>query len=118
MARLAAIHVQREHGSRAALFGPAHHPAERWLAEFGAQQPAFDADDGIANLRDRKDVAHQVLAAFGDRQYAAPQPVDEIDLLDRIDPQIAGEPEPVDAAANVAVAVFEAVEIVLHPLGA
>lgn len=36
--RLAAIHVQRKHGLRAALLGPADHPAERWLAALGAEK--------------------------------------------------------------------------------
>ena len=65
----------------------------------------------------RQDIAHQILAALGHRQYAAPETIDEIDLLDRIDTQVAGQPELVDAAADVAVAVVEQVDIFLHPLG-
>ncbi len=81
-------------------------------------QPALGPDDGIADLGHRQDIAHQLLAAFGHRQHAPAQPVDEIDLLDGIDAQIAGEPELVDAAADIAVAVFEQVDIFLHPLRA
>jgi len=40
----------------------------------------------------------------------ASQPVDEIDLLHRIDAKVAGQPELVNAAADVAVAVFEQVD--------
>ncbi len=57
-----------------------------------------------------------MLGSLGDRQRIAPQPVDEIDLLHRIDAQIAGEPEPIDAAADVVIAVIEGGEILLHPL--
>src|SRR6202158_3078008 len=105
MARLATVHVQGKHRLRRALLGPAHQPAERWLADLRAQQAALGADDGIAGFRDGEDIAHQVLAAPRDRQRAAPQPVDEIDLLNWIDAQIAGQPELVDAAANVAIAI-------------
>jgi hypothetical protein len=48
MAGLAHIHVERKYGVRATLLGPAHHPAERRFAEFGAQKAALGADDGIA----------------------------------------------------------------------
>ena len=94
----------------AALLGPAHHPAQRRLADLGAQQAGLGADDGVADFRHRQNVAHQILAALRDRQHAAPQAVDEIDLLDRIDAQIAGQPELVDAAADVAVAIFKQVD--------
>ena len=104
------IEIEREHRLRVALLGPAHHPAERRLADFGAQQSALGADDGIADFRHRQDVAHQFLAAFRHRQRAAPQAVDEIDLLHRIDAQIAGQPELIDAAADVAVAVLEQID--------
>ena len=63
---------------------PTIQPSEG-CAAFGAEQSRFGADDGVADFRHRQDVAHQVLAALGDRQDAAPQAVDEIDLLQRID---------------------------------
>src|ERR1700733_76492 len=118
MTGIAYIEIKREHSIGAALLGPAHQPAQRRLADLGPQKPRLGADDGIAHLGYGENIAHQILAALGDRQGAAPQPVDEIDLLDRIDAQIAGEPELVDAAADIAVAVLEQVDVFLHPLRA
>src|SRR5258708_2119855 len=48
MARLRTIHVEREHGLRRALLGPANHPAQRRLASLGTQQTGLGADDGVA----------------------------------------------------------------------
>ena len=96
---------------------PTTQPRHR-LADLGAEQTGLGADHGVADLGHRQDIAHQVLAALRHRQHAAPQPIDEVDLLDRIDPQVAGQPELVDAAADVAIAVVEQVDIFLHPLGA
>src|SRR5215469_10178285 len=73
-------------------------------------------DDRFSGPGDRQDVAHQVLAALADRQRAAPQAIDEIDLLNRVDAQISGEPELIDAATDIAVAVFKQVDIFLHSL--
>jgi len=42
----------------------AHQPAQRRLAEFGAQQAGLGADDAVADLGDGQDIAHQFLAAF------------------------------------------------------
>src|SRR3954469_12447578 len=114
MARLEAIHVQCKNRVAAAVLDPPHHPAQRWLSGFGPEQAALGAYHGIADPSDRQYVAHDILTAFRNRQYAAPQPVDKINLLHRVDAKISGEPELVDAAADVAVAVFEQVEILLH----
>src|SRR3974390_453898 len=81
------------------LFGPTHQPAKRGLADFGAKQPALGADHGVANPGDGQDIANQLLTAFRHRQCAAPQAIDEIDLLNRVDAQSAGQPELVDAPA-------------------
>src|SRR6516164_7445798 len=107
MARLADVEVEREHGARITLLGPTHEPAERRLADLGAEEPALGADDGVADLGDGQDIANQLLTSFGHRQCAASQAIDEIDLLNRIDPQVSGEPKLVDAATDIAVAIFE-----------
>src|SRR5436309_2803710 len=104
MARLSNIDIEGEYRLRAALFGPADDPAERGLAEFGAEQSGLGPDDRIANPGHGEDIAHQILATLRNRQRAAAQAVDEIDLLDRIDAQLAGQPELIDAAADFAVA--------------
>src|SRR5665213_2820092 len=117
MARLGAIEIEGKHRGRAALLDPAYQPAERRVTGFRPEQAGLGADDGIADFGHRDDVAYQILATPGNRQRAAPQPVDEIDLLHRIDAQSAGQPELVDAAADVAIAIFKQVEIFLHPLG-
>src|SRR4029077_19363839 len=117
MARLADVEIERENRARIALLGPPPQPAERGFADLGTKQPALGADDGVAGLGDGQDIANQLLTAFGDGQCAAPQAIDEIDLLNRIDAQVSGQPELVDAAADIAVAIFEQVEIFLHPLG-
>ena len=57
------------------------------LSPFGAQKSALGADHGVASLGHRQDIARQILAAFRDRQCAAPQAIEEIDLLHRIDAQ-------------------------------
>src|SRR6476646_5012204 len=118
MARLAYIEVERKHRLRIALLGPTDQPAQRRLAALRAHDAGFGADNRIARTRDRQDIAHQLLSAFRDRKRAAPQAIEEIDLLKRIDPQVTGQPELVDAAANVAVAVFEEIDILLPPFGA
>ena len=41
MARLQAIHVEREHRRGLALLDPTHHPAQRRLADFGTEQAQF-----------------------------------------------------------------------------
>src|SRR5258708_5525909 len=114
MARLMAVHIEREHRTRAVLLGPPDQPTERGPANLGTEKACLGTDDGIARFRDGEDIAHQFLAALRDRQRAAPQPVDEIDLLDRVDTQIAGQPELVDAAADIAVAVLKQIEKFLH----
>ena len=81
-----------------------------------ADQSGLEVDGRIARLFHRHDIARQILAALRDRQHAAPKPIEKIDLLDGIDPQVAGEPEAVDAAADVPVAVIEQVHVFLHPL--
>src|ERR1700738_2097060 len=118
VARLANIEIEREHGLGAALLGPAYQPAQRWLADFRAQQSGLGADDSLADLRYRENIPHQVLAAFRHRQHTAPQTIDKIDLLDRIDPQFARQPELVDAATDVPIAVVEQIDVLLHTLGA
>src|SRR5450432_2490826 len=64
MTWLFTIHIERKHRIRAALFGPADQPAERWLADLGTQQPAFGPYGSIADFRHGKNIANQVLAAF------------------------------------------------------
>src|SRR5215468_8972558 len=49
-------------------------------------------------------------------RMVAPQTVEEIDLLDRVDAEVAGEPELVDAASDIAVAVLKKVNVLLHAL--
>src|SRR3954452_8805350 len=116
MARFEAIHVQRKNRVAAAVLAPPHHPAQR--SGCGPEQAALGAYHGIADPSDRQYVAHDILTAFRNGQYPAPQPVDKINLLHRVDAEISGEPELVDAAADVAVAVLEQVEIFLHALRA
>src|SRR5690348_3584031 len=99
VARLLAIHVEREHHPRLALLGPTDDPAERTL--LAAEQPRLGADDSVADLRNRDDISHQILAALGDRQHAAPQPIKEIDLLHGIDTKVSGQPELVYTAAHI-----------------
>ena len=41
---------------------------------------------------------------------------DHRDLLHRIDAKMAGEPELIDAAADVAIAILEQIDVFLHPL--
>ncbi len=119
---LANVEVEGEHGLLAALLHPADQPADTGAdtAALGlvvdADQAALGADGGLAHLGDGQDVPRQLLGPPGGRQRIPPQPVDEIDLLHRIDAQIAGEPEAIDAAADVVIAVIERGEILLHPL--
>src|SRR5665213_1333753 len=77
VARLGAIEIECKHRRRAALLDPAYQPTERRVTGSNAQEAGLGADDGIANFCNRQDIAHQILAAPGDRQSAAPQPVDE-----------------------------------------
>src|SRR5579863_7983986 len=116
MARGANVEVESEHRVRAALLGPPDQPSERGLADLGAQKSGFGANDRVSNFGDGQNIANKILGALGDRQHAAPQPIDKIDLLHGIDAQVAGEPELIDAAADVAVAVVEQIDIFLHPL--
>src|SRR4051812_49106099 len=99
MARFANVDIQGEYRWRATLFGPADDPAERGLAQFGAEQAGLGPDGRIADPGHRENVADQLLAALRNRQRGAAQAVEEIDLLDRIDAQLAGQPELIDAAA-------------------
>src|SRR4051812_267845 len=107
MTRLADVEIERKHRLRARFFRPSHHPSERRLAELGAEQPRLGADGGIADFGQGKYLANQILAAFRDRQRTAAEAVEKVDLLNGIDAQLAGQPELVDAAADVAIAVFE-----------
>src|SRR5580692_6742938 len=114
MARFAHIEIEREHRVRAALLGPSDQPAER--AVLAVRQAGLGADDCVADFGDGKNIAHEVLGTLRDRQHATPQPINEIDLLHGVDTQITPHPEPVDTAADIAVAVVERIDVFLHPL--
>src|SRR5207302_870743 len=98
------------------------------LAPPFSAQPTSQPSDGLPSSAPTRPVLARMTASpdfvtgrisrTSSWQRPAAQPIDEIDLLDRIDAQIAGQPELVDAATDVAVAIFKQIDIFLHPLRA
>jgi hypothetical protein len=67
-----------------------------------------------APLVEEQHVAHRREGRRRQRQRTGGQPLDQIDLLARADAERTGQPELVDAAGDVAVAVPEALEAGAH----
>jgi hypothetical protein len=100
----------------ACFFHPAHEPSDRCASPASgrsiihADQPRFGSDRGVCDFGGRKNVAYQVLGAFGYLEDAAPQPVKKFDLLQGADPQVSIKPEIIyGRTADIAIAVIKLV---------
>src|SRR5690606_39150058 len=74
-------------------------------------------DIGVRHV-ERENVEHDLAGPRTNRECPALETPQELDLLERRDPQSPLEPKPIDSARRVLVAVLETREPVLHPLAA
>src|SRR6185312_3425898 len=105
----------REVGNGLALLLDPTHPPADGIAKLprGAGLPV---ERVLRSLLEHERVSHEPLRALRHREIALGELAKERDLLHRADPDRALQPEMVDAAADVVVAVVELSEPLLHAL--
>ena len=114
--RLCLQHGREEAHTAVALY-PAHPPASVLVAiEHG--QPRLAANALLRRVFLQHQFLHHVHAALRERQLVAVEPLQKLHLLQRRDAQRAGEPELVDAAGDVTIAIAYGVDVLLHALRA
>src|SRR5690606_1130500 len=106
-----------EHAS-GALFDPTHEPSEIVRHLGRTRETRLSTEDvGVRHI-EGENVHHDLAGPRRDRERAALETPQEIDLLERGDAQSPFEPKPIDAARRVSIAVLEAREPTLHALAA